>query len=134
MAVVGSGHSTYRKSKILGESVTAGQQNGSANVATASAAAGRSLLSDALFPSWSHETSGSKAGTAMDTEAMIGPTSLDPDEMAKQDPLGIQIWRLYSRTKNALPLQERMDNLSWRMMAMNLKKQEREQRDQQERE
>ena len=44
--------------------------------------------------------------------------------MQKRDPLGIQIWRLYSRTKNQLPNQERRDNLSWRMMSMNLKKQE----------
>jgi GATA-binding protein len=49
-----------------------------------------------------------------------------PEELQKKDPLGIQIWRLYSKTKNALPNQERMDNLSWRMMSMNLKKQQEE--------
>jgi len=44
--------------------------------------------------------------------------------MQKKDPLGIQIWRLYSKTKNQLPNQERMDNLSWRMMSMNLRKEQ----------
>lgn len=44
--------------------------------------------------------------------------------MQKKDPLGIQIWRLYSKAKNQLPNQERMDNLSWRMMSMNLKREQ----------
>lgn len=46
--------------------------------------------------------------------------------MQKRDPLGTQIWRLYSKTKSQLPNQERLENLTWRMMAMNLRK-EREQ-------
>lgn len=41
--------------------------------------------------------------------------------MQKQDPLGTQIWKLYSRTKSRLPNQKRMENLTWRMMAMNLR-------------
>ena len=49
-----------------------------------------------------------------------------PNEMQKKDPLQMQIWRLYSRTKSQLPNQERMENLTWRMMAMNLKRKERE--------
>jgi len=54
-------------------------------------------------------------------------TDESPEDLQKKDPLGIQIWRLYSKTKNSLPNQERMDNLSWRMMSMNLKKQQEEQ-------
>lgn len=49
-----------------------------------------------------------------------------PDEMQRRDPLATQIWRLYSRTKAQLPNQERMENLTWRMMAMSLKRKERE--------
>lgn len=49
-----------------------------------------------------------------------------PEELQKKDPLGIQIWRLYSRTKTQLPNQERMDNLAWRMMSMNLRRQQAE--------
>jgi GATA-binding protein len=46
--------------------------------------------------------------------------------MQRKDPLATQIWKLYSRTKAQLPNQERMENLTWRMMAMSLKRKERE--------
>ena len=65
------------------------------------------LLQDPLFPS-------------------SDSTAEHPDEMQKKDPLATQIWRLYSRTKAQLPNQERMENLTWRMMAMSLKRKERE--------
>ncbi|KAF3942393.1 hypothetical protein ABW19_dt0207985 [Dactylella cylindrospora] len=45
--------------------------------------------------------------------------------MQKQDPLATQIWKLYSRTKINLPNQERMENLTWRMMSMRLKREQR---------
>lgn len=70
------------------------------------------LLKDSLFPEWGSGT------TRPDPEC--------PDEMQKKDPLATQIWRLYSRTKAQLPNQERMENLTWRMMAMSLKRKERE--------
>lgn len=65
------------------------------------------LLSDSLFPEWRNPAEG-------------------PDELQRKDPLATQIWRLYSRTKAQLPNQERMENLTWRMMAMSLKRKERE--------
>lgn len=56
---------------------------------------------------------------------MAGDSDLEsPEEMQKKDPLGTQIWKLYSRTKSQLPNQERMENLTWRMMAMHLKRRE----------
>ncbi|GMF81275.1 unnamed protein product [Aspergillus oryzae] len=70
------------------------------------------LLQDSLFPEW-----GSGAPR---------PGIDSPDEMQRQDPLATQIWKLYSRTKAQLPNQERMENLTWRMMAMSLKRKERE--------
>lgn len=76
------------------------------------------LLQDALFPEW-------KANS---------PRGVDsPDEMQKKDPLATQIWKLYSRTKAQLPNQERMENLTWRMMALSLRRQERERAQQQAR-
>ena len=54
------------------------------------------------------------------------PTLESPEELQKQDPLGTQIWKLYSRTKSRLPNQERMENLTWRMMAMNLRRREQQ--------
>lgn len=80
---------------------------------SAGAVARSELLKDAVFPSWKDDT-GSDANES-------------PEEMQKKDPLGTQIWKLYSRTKTRLPNQERMENLTWRMMAMNLKRLEREQ-------
>ncbi|PWY83543.1 nitrogen regulatory protein area [Aspergillus heteromorphus CBS 117.55] len=70
------------------------------------------LLQDSLFPEWS-------AGTPRG-----GIDS--PDELQRKDPLATQIWKLYSRTKAQLPNQERMENLTWRMMAMSMKRKEQE--------
>ena len=71
------------------------------------------LLRDAFFPNWKDDASSA---------------DLDhPDEMQKKDPLATQIWKLYSKTKTQLPNHERMENLTWRMMAMSLKRKEREQ-------
>lgn len=68
------------------------------------------LLHVAVFPTWRDDSGGDFIES--------------PEEMQKKDPLGTQIWKLYSRTKTRLPNQERMENLTWRMMAMNLKRRE----------
>jgi GATA-binding protein, other eukaryote len=69
------------------------------------------LLQDAVFPTWKDDS--------------VGDMALEsPEELQKKDPLGTQIWKLYSRTKTKLPNQERMENLTWRMMAMNLRRRE----------
>lgn len=68
------------------------------------------VLRDTMFPDWKDDA---------------GREALDsPEELQKKDPLGTQIWKLYSRTKTRLPNQERMENLTWRMMAMNIKRRE----------
>ncbi|KAI9817584.1 MAG: hypothetical protein M1827_001196 [Pycnora praestabilis] len=76
-------------------------------------AARSELLQDSFFPDWKDDASSGDLDS--------------PDEMQKKDPLGTQIWKLYSKHKTQLPNQERMENLTWRMMAMNLKRKEREQ-------
>ncbi|KAJ5683671.1 Nitrogen regulatory protein nrfA [Penicillium maclennaniae] len=73
------------------------------------------MLQDPIFPEW--KTGAQRSGDS-------------PEELQKQDPLAAQIWKLYTRTKSQLPNQERMENLTWRMMAMNLKRKEREQQQQ----
>ncbi|KAJ5141568.1 Nitrogen regulatory protein nrfA [Penicillium atrosanguineum] len=73
------------------------------------------MLQDPIFPEW-------KTGVPRGGD--------NPEELQKQDPLAAQIWKLYTRTKSQLPNQERMENLTWRMMAMNLKRKEREQQQQ----
>lgn len=52
----------------------------------------------------------------------VSPES--PTELQKNDPLGTQIWKLYSRAKTQLPNAERMSNLTWRMMALNMRRAE----------
>lgn len=66
------------------------------------------LLREAFFPDWRDDA----------TNADLGP----PDEMQKKDPLATQVWKLYHKTKTQLPNHERMENLTWRMMAINLKR------------
>ncbi|CAG8978675.1 hypothetical protein HYALB_00004657 [Hymenoscyphus albidus] len=68
----------------------------------------KDLLRESFFPTWRDDA----AGEELDS----------PDEMQRKDPLATQIWRLYSKTKKQLPNQERMENLTWRMMAMSLRK------------
>ena len=72
----------------------------------------KEMLRETIFPTWKDGS----AGIEMDS----------PDEMQKKDPLATQIWRLYSKTKKQLPNQERMENLTWRMMAMSLRKKKQE--------
>lgn len=72
----------------------------------------KELLRETIFPTWKDDT----AGEELDS----------PDEMQRKDPLATQIWRLYSKTKNQLPNQQRMENLTWRMMAMSLRKRRQE--------
>jgi len=72
----------------------------------------RGLLRDSLLDSWKND------GT--------GPELESPEEMQKQDPLGAQIWKLYHKTRGQLPNSERLENLTWRMMSMNLRRKELE--------
>ncbi|KAK2746494.1 hypothetical protein FQN57_003120 [Myotisia sp. PD_48] len=66
------------------------------------------LLRESVFSEW---RDGGSSGALDDT-----------DELQKNDPLATQIWKLYSRTKTRLPNQERMENLTWRMMAVSLRR------------
>lgn len=82
------------------------------DISPTDAAARKGVLQDSLFPQWK------------DDSVSIEPTS--PEEMQKADPLMSQVWRLYQKNKSQLPNGERMENLTWRMMSMNLKRLERE--------
>lgn len=65
------------------------------------------LLSDALlFPP--------PPSTKPDTEL--------EDDGKKKDPLASKVWRMYTKAKDTLPNGSRMENLTWRMMAMTLTK------------
>lgn len=72
----------------------------------------KDLLRESFFPTWKDDS--------------VHDELDSPDEMQKKDPLATQIWRLYSKTKKQLPNQERMENLTWRMMAMSLRRRKQE--------
>lgn len=80
---------------------------------TADAAARSEIMRGSLFPAWKDDT-----GVEEDLD--------NPEEMQKKDPLATQIWKLYARTKKSLPNQQRMENLTWRMMAMTLRRKRQE--------
>lgn len=88
-------------------------QSSNLDLSTPDSLARDELLRNSTFADWDDHDN---ASTALD----------NPDELQKQDPLGTQIWKLYSRTKSRLPNQERMENLTWRMMAMNLRRREQQ--------
>lgn len=50
------------------------------------------------------------------------PSEIDPEQLAREDPLATQVWKMYARTKVTLPHAQRMENITWRMMALALKK------------
>jgi GATA-binding protein len=79
---------------------------------SAANSARKELLRESFFPTWKDDATSEELDS--------------PDEMQKKDPLATQIWRLYSKTKKQLPNQERMENLTWRMMAMSLRKRKQE--------
>ncbi|KAJ9106758.1 hypothetical protein QFC19_003071 [Naganishia cerealis] len=55
--------------------------------------------------------------------ASVMPESEGPaDELVKKDPLATQVWKAYAKAKNTLPNGPRMENLTWRLMHMTLKK------------
>ena len=77
-------------------------------------AARTGLLRDSVFNDWKDDA------TTLETD--------NPEEMQKKDPLGTQIWKLYHKQKGQLPNSERLENLTWRMMSMNLRRKELERR------
>ncbi len=53
-------------------------------------------------------------------------TGSNINQMQTDDPLAAQIWKFFSKTKQQLPNQQRMENLTWRMMALNMRKRQQE--------
>jgi hypothetical protein len=65
-------------------------------------------------------------------EEVVNEESSEEDEaskQAKEDPLAAQVWRLYTKAKDSLPNGKRLENLTWRMMAMTLHKKNKEKED-----
>lgn len=71
------------------------------------AAAGHRLLSAPLFPPFDDADAAQQKSIP---------------QMQQEDPLAMQVWKFFSSTKQQLPNQDRMENLTWRMMAVELRK------------
>ena len=54
--------------------------------------------------------------------AELAAAEADPEQLAREDPLATQVWKMYAKTKATLPHGQRMENLTWRMMALALRK------------
>lgn len=63
-----------------------------------------------------------KLSGSPDLKAAQLADEFDPEQLAKEDPLATQVWKMYAKTKANLPHGHRMENLTWRMMALALKK------------
>ncbi|KAL0141855.1 hypothetical protein V8B55DRAFT_1070820 [Mucor lusitanicus] len=73
------------------------------------------LLSDSLFPP--------RKPKAMIEDSDEEDSDAEDDKKGKkEDPLATQVWRLYTKAKDTLPNGSRLENLTWRMMAMTLNK------------
>ena len=51
------------------------------------------------------------------------------EQMREDDPLATQVWKFFKNTKQTLPNQARMENLTWRMMYANMRKCRQEQQE-----
>ncbi|KAG6017794.1 hypothetical protein E4U41_004141, partial [Claviceps citrina] len=94
-ADAGTGHSTLESAR--------------SNLSQARAMAKGALLGRALFPSLENAAAAEPARSI--------------DQLRRDDPLATQVWRFFSKTKQQLPHQERLENLTWRMMALHMRKQ-----------
>jgi len=97
------------------------------------------MMNEEMFPKRSsyaqYETvppvEGSGPGTSLHSRR---PSQVEPEDpldqlvtsedAAKKDPLAAQVWKAYAKARETLPNGQRMENLTWRMMHLTLKKQE----------
>jgi len=82
------------------------------------------IFSDDLFGSVDPQSTftSPRLSGSPDLEATPPYDDNDPERLAKQDPLATQVWKMYAKQKANLPHAQRMENLSWRMMSLALKK------------
>lgn len=75
-------------------------------------------------PSRRASQAGDQSGSPKtNTNGLLSPTiGSPPDELLRNDPLAAQVWKAYAKAKVGLPNGPRMENLTWRLMHMTLKK------------
>ncbi|KAI1794173.1 hypothetical protein LXA43DRAFT_971422 [Ganoderma leucocontextum] len=100
------------------------------------------LFSDPLFPlrppamekSGPQPFASPKVSGSPDLQSVdLAAADADPEKLAREDPLATQVWKMYARQKATLPHAQRMENLTWRMMALALKKKKEDEEREKER-
>lgn len=99
--------SSPQKRPVSGISTLLSKGYDNLEVSTAQSYARRELLGDNSFDNLG---------------ALPSAPEESPEDMQKKDPLATQVWKLYSKQKGTLPNAERMVNLTWRMMALTLRR------------
>ncbi|KIK44787.1 hypothetical protein CY34DRAFT_599629 [Suillus luteus UH-Slu-Lm8-n1] len=87
------------------------------------------IFSDDLFgsPHQDHAPSAFTSPRLSGSPDLESPfDEIDPEKLAKQDPLATQVWKMYARQKANQPHAQRIENITWRMMALALKKKKEE--------
>ncbi|KAI8643409.1 hypothetical protein BD408DRAFT_442621 [Parasitella parasitica] len=80
------------------------------------------LLSDSLFPPTRPRKNNEDIIATATTTTMVTDQQQKVEDETKKDPLASRVWRMYTKAKDSLPNGSRMENLTWRMMAMTLTK------------
>ncbi|GJN90815.1 hypothetical protein Rhopal_003829-T1 [Rhodotorula paludigena] len=65
------------------------------------------------------------AGDSPLAPSPAGSTIIDEEGaevLSRKDPIAAQVWRMFHKAKNTMPNGARMENLTWRLMSMTLKK------------
>ena len=115
---------SHSSAKSKSKSSKAGKRKASSNSPTATT--GRSGSGSVMSDEDSLSTSNFNPRSSLsDDEGEGGSSDGGVGELANGDPLAAQVWKMYARDKAALPHAQRMENLTWRMMALALKKKKR---------
>ncbi|GAA5862673.1 hypothetical protein JCM8547_003509 [Rhodosporidiobolus lusitaniae] len=113
--------------------VANGSQNGGSSAKASPAAsagsvgtgsAGAKAPGSTSSPAAAALTPGSTGGL-VDEPSPAGSTVLDEDSaeaLSRKDPIAAQVWRMFHKAKNTMPNGARMENLTWRLMSMTLRK------------
>ncbi|GAA5919508.1 hypothetical protein JCM1841_002242 [Sporobolomyces salmonicolor] len=118
---------------VLGENLFFGL-GGMKSSPTASSSAASPASSAALPPAVSallpsSNVDPSNKGSPADSVSPAGSTIIDEESaelLSKKDPIAAQVWRMFHKAKNTMPNGARMENLTWRLMSMTLRKRREE--------
>ncbi|GAA5874535.1 hypothetical protein JCM16303_002897 [Sporobolomyces ruberrimus] len=72
---------------------------------------------------------GSNKPSPAESASPAGSTIIDEESaelLSQKDPIAAQVWRMFHKAKNTMPNGARMENLTWRLMSMTLRKRREE--------